>query len=85
METSVRINLSELDADLIANLKRLFGKNREVTVTIRSAEANGVARPETKKAYLARLEKALKNLVRGKHLEMTEAQLDAFFLDRLKA
>jgi hypothetical protein len=84
METSLHIKLSELDAELIAKIKRLFGKDKEVTVTIRSVEPGSLSRKETKKAYLSRLEKAIKNLERGEHVEMSEAQLDAFFLEKLK-
>ncbi|MBS1568582.1 MAG: hypothetical protein JST45_03985 [Bacteroidetes bacterium] len=84
METSLRIKLSELDTDLIAKLKRLFGKDKEVNVTIQSVEPDAFSRKESKKAYLARLEKAVRNLERGERVEMSTAELDAFFLEKLK-
>ncbi len=83
METSVRIKASELDIDLLKKLKSLFGKDREITLTISSTEQPKVAR-ESKKAYFARLTKAVKNLEKGRAVEMTEAGLDAMVLERLK-
>ena len=83
METSVRIKASELDLDLLKKLKSLFGKDREITLTISSTEHPGTAR-ESKKAYFARLGKALKNIEKGRGVGMTEVELDALVLERLK-
>ncbi|HNA33024.1 MAG TPA: hypothetical protein PKH36_11445 [Flavobacteriales bacterium] len=84
METSVRIKISELDMDLLERIKRLFGRDREVTLTIRSATDFGLTKRETKKAYLARLERAIKNLEEGRRVELTEEELDGIVLQRLK-
>ncbi|MFZ1694448.1 MAG: hypothetical protein WAT74_14725 [Flavobacteriales bacterium] len=84
METSVRIELSDLDQDLLKKIKALFGKEREVVLTISTASDRPVAVRETKKAYLARLAKALKSLDSGRGRSLTEAQLDAMVLERLK-
>ena len=84
METSVRIRVSELDMDLVERIKRLFGKDREITLTIQSATDFGLTKPETKKAYLARLERAIKNLEAGERVELSEEELDAMVLQRLK-
>lgn len=37
METSLRIKVSELNMDLLNKIKRLFDKDRELTLTIRSS------------------------------------------------
>ncbi len=84
METSVRLKVSELDTDLLKAIKRLFGKNVEVTLTVRSTDEHEAPRAESKKSYLARLEKAIKNLEKGATVKFSEAELDNFVLDRLK-
>ena len=84
METSLRIKLSELDVSLIKRIKALFGEDREVTLTIQAGAAPGGAKTETKKAYFARLEKAIANLEKGKRVEMSEAELDDLVLQQLK-
>ncbi|MBX2972075.1 MAG: hypothetical protein KF797_03140 [Flavobacteriales bacterium] len=85
METSLRIKVSELDMDLVERIKRLFGKDREITLTIRSATDLGLTKPESKKVYLDRLERAVKNLEAGKRVELSEEELDGIVLQRLKA
>ncbi|MBS1945796.1 MAG: hypothetical protein JST98_11530 [Bacteroidetes bacterium] len=84
METSLRIKLSELDTDMLLKIKRLFGKDKEVRVTIQTVESDPFSRKESAKGYVARLEKAIKNLERGERVEMNPAELDAFFLEKLK-
>jgi len=83
MEASVRIKASELDLELLKKLKSLFGKDREITLTISSAEHPIVAR-ESKKTYLLRLAKALKNIEKGRAVKMSETELDPMVLERLK-
>ncbi len=85
METSVRIKESELDMDLLNKIKRLFGKDRELTLTIRSSTDFELTRPESKKAYLQRLEKAIANLENGRSVKLSEADLAALVIERLKA
>lgn len=85
METSVRIDLSELDADLLKKIKALFGKDREVVLTISTSGGSRTVAKETGKAYLSRLSKALKNLDAGRGRSLTESELDAIVLERLKA
>lgn len=84
METSVRIDVSELDMALIERIKRLFGKDRSITLTITATDGGTGTKQETKKVYFNRLRKAITNLDRGGAHEMTEAQLDSFFLEKLK-
>lgn len=84
METSLRIKLSELDTDMLLKIKRLFGKDKEVRVTIQTVESDPFSRKESAKDYVARLEKAIKNLELGERVEMNPAELDAFFLEKLK-
>jgi hypothetical protein len=84
METSLRIKVSELDMRLIERIKALFGKDREITLTIQAATDFGLTRTESKKEYLARLEKAIANLEKGNTVELNEAQLDEMVLQRLK-
>lgn len=84
METRVRIDVSELDMALIERIKRLFGKDRSITLTITANDGMDGAKAETKKAYFTRLRRAIANLERGGTREMSEAQLDSFFLEKLK-
>lgn len=84
METSLRIKVSELDMRLIERIKALFGKDREITLTIQVATDFGLTRTESKKEYLTRLEKAIANLEKGNTVELTEAQLDDIVLQRIK-
>ena len=84
METSLRIKVSELDMDLLNKIKRLFDKDRELTLTIRCSTDFELTRSESKKVYLQRLEKAVKNLEKGNSVILTEADLDALVIERLK-
>lgn len=85
METSLRIKVSELDMDLVEQIKRLFGKDREITLTIRSAIDFGLTKPGSKKVYFDRLERAIKNLEAGERVALSEEELDGIVLQRLKA
>ena len=85
METSLRIKVSELDMDLLNKIKSLFDKDRELTLTIRSSTDFELTRSESKKVYLQRLDKAIKNLEKGNAVKLSEADLDALVIERLKA
>ncbi len=85
METSLRIKVSELDMDLLNKIKRLFDKDRELTLTIRSSTDFELTRSESKKVYLQRLDKAIKNLEQGNSITLSEADLDGMVIERLKA
>ena len=85
METSLRIKVSELDMDLLNKIKRLFDQDRELTLTIRSSTDFELTRSESKKVYLQRLDKAIKNLEKGNVVTLSEADLDAMVIERLKA
>jgi hypothetical protein len=85
METSVRIKVSELDMDLLNKIKRLFDKDRDLTLTIRSSMDFELTRTESKKAYFQRLDKAIANLEKGHSVRLSEADLDATVVERLKA
>ena len=84
METSLRIKVSELDMDLLNKIKSLFDKDRELTLTIRSSTDFELTRSESKKVYLQRLDKAIKNIEKGKAVTLTEMDLDALVIERLK-
>lgn len=84
METSLRIKVSELDMDLLNKIKLLFDKDRELTLTIRSSTDFELTRTESKKVYLERLGEAIKNLEKGNTVELSEAELDASVIERLK-
>jgi hypothetical protein len=71
--------------DLLNKIKRLFDKDRELTLTIRSSTDFDLTRTESKKAYLQRLEKAIANLEKGRAVKLSEADLDATVGERLKA
>jgi hypothetical protein len=85
METSLRIKVSELNMDLLNKIKRLFDKDRELTLTIQSSTDFELTRPESKKAYFQRLEKAIANLEKGNSVKLSEADLDALVIERLKS
>jgi hypothetical protein len=85
METSLRIKVSELDMDLLNKIKRLFDKDRDLTLTIRSSMDFELTRTESKKAYFQRLDKAIANLEKGHSVKLSEADLDATVVERLKA
>ena len=85
METSLRIKVSEMAMDLLNKIKRLFDKDRELTLTIRSSTDFELTRSESKKVYLQRLDKAIKNLEQGNSITLSEADLDGMVIDRLKA
>lgn len=74
-----------MDMDLLNKIKRLFDKDRELTLTIRSSTDFDLTRTESKKAYLQRLEKAIANLEKGRAVKLSEADLDATVGERLKA
>jgi len=76
--------MSELDMGLIETIKRLFGPDRELTLTIEAASDFGLTATETKEQYLARLTKAVANLEKGNTVTLTEQQLDELVIDRMK-
>ena len=84
METSLRLKVSELDAQLIERIKKLFGKDREITLTIQSATDFGLSRTESRRDYLMRLENAIKSIEAGGKVVLTETQLDEMVLQRMK-
>ena len=71
--------------DLLNKIKRLFDKDRELTLTIRSSTDFELTRSESKKVYLQRLDKAIKNLEQGNSITLSEADLDGMVIERLKA
>lgn len=70
--------------DLLNKIKLLFDKDRELTLTIRSSTDFELTRTESKKVYLERLGEAIKNLEKGNTVELSEAELDASVIERLK-
>jgi len=76
MESSFTLRVSELDSDFVKTIKRLFSKEREVTITISSATDFGLHAIETKEEYFSRLEKALKNIEQGKGIVISEHDFD---------
>lgn len=71
--------------ELLNKIKRLFSKDRELTLTIRSSTDFELTRPESRKVYSQRLEKAIANLEKGNSVQLSEADLDALVIERLKA
>lgn len=84
METSLRIKVSELDMGIIENIKRLFGADKEVMLTIESSTDFGLNATETKEQYFQRLENAIENLEKGKKVTLTEQEMDEMVLQQLK-
>lgn len=84
METSLRIRMSELDMGLIETIKRLFGPDRDLTLTIEATSDFGLNTTETKEQYIARLNKAVANLEKGSTVTLTEHELDELVLERMK-
>jgi len=83
METSVTIRLSELDNNFIEAIKKLFSKDREITISVTSATDFDLNIEETKEEYLTRLIKAKENLDKGKGISFTEEELKDFVLSKL--
>ena len=83
METSVTIRLSELDNNFIEAIKKLFSKDREITLSVTSATDFDLNTPETKDEYLTRLLKAKNNLDSGNGISFTEDELKDFVLNKL--
>ena len=84
MESSFTLKVSELDSDFIKNIKKLFKKDREISITISSATDFDLNIVETKEEYFTRLEKALKNLEGGNGISLSEQELDENFMELLQ-
>jgi hypothetical protein len=76
MESSFTVKVSELDGDFVKILKRLFKNDREITITVSSATDFGLNEVETKEQYIARIERALKNVESGKGLNYSEKEIE---------
>ena len=84
MESSFTLKVSELDSDFVKTIKKLFKKDREISITISSATDFDLNIVETKEEYFARLEKALKNLEGGGGVSMSEKELDKNFMEMIQ-
>lgn len=79
METVIKIRPSELNANLINILKKLYGKNEDVEITIRmtSHAPTNLLREEDKADYFKRLEKSVEDVEKGNVVFYTAEEFDA--------
>jgi hypothetical protein len=79
MQTVVRLKLSELNADFINTIKTLFKKEKELDIFISSVDDKNFPEFETKEKYQQRLNKAIENAEKGKHLiSFTEEEFEEY-------
>lgn len=86
MESTFQIKILELDSNFIEGIKKLFGNEREIQITVSSSTDFGLNIKESNEEYFNRLETALKNLKEKKNVvSLSEDELDEFSLDRIIA
>ena len=79
MQTAVRLKLSELNNDFLKTIKALFKKEKELDIFISSVKDKNFPEFETKEIYERRLNKAIENAEKGKHLiSFTEEELEEY-------
>jgi len=78
METVFRIKGSELDAGFLAALQSLFGRNKELEISIQPSEDGPMVVKEPKQAYMSRLEKSAQDVANGKVVRFTSEEFQAF-------
>lgn len=79
MQTVVRLKLSELNSDFIKTIKALFKKEKELDIFISSVNDKSFPELETKENYEQRLNKAIDNAEKGKHLiSFTEEEFEEY-------
>jgi len=84
METTFHLKLSELDLNFLEGIKKLFGNDREIQITVSSSTDFELNLKETTEEYFVRIEKSLNNLNNGKNIvSLTEDELDEFSLSRI--
>lgn len=79
METVIKIRPSELNANLIAVLKKLYGKNDDVEITI-SVTSRGdslVLREESEADYFKRLKQSVEDVEKGNVVSFTGEEFEA--------
>ena len=86
MESTFHIKLSELNINFLEGIKKLFGNEREIQITVSSSTDFDLNVKENNEEYFSRLEKALTNLKEKKSIvSLSEDELDKFSLDRIIA
>ena len=84
METTFIINQSELDADFLTSLKKLFKHRKQLQITVTAPEDFHLLEKEPPHVYLERLEKCLADVDFGRNIiTFTEAELDDMILEKL--
>lgn len=78
METVFRLKTSELNTNWLKFIKLLFGKEREIEVSVFSSAVSRLNESETKKEYFTRLEKAKENVEKGKVVRFTPDEFEMF-------
>jgi len=76
MEAVLRIKVSDLDVAFIKAIKSLFKNEREIEITVSSATDFGLNKTETKEEYIARINRAIKNVEKGNVISFTEKEFD---------
>lgn len=68
METIFRIKSSELTPDLLKKIKALFKSEETLEISISPVSDFGLTKKETRKEYINRINKAIKNLETNKDI-----------------
>lgn len=66
METIIRIKANELTPDFLDKIKALFKNEESLEIVISPISDFGLTKKETRKAYINRVSKAIKNLEANK-------------------
>ena len=76
METVFRLKASELNTNWLKFIKLLFGKEREIEISVFSSAASCLNESETKEEFFTRLEKAKENVEKGKVVRFTPDEFE---------
>ncbi len=84
METTFVISPEELDGHFLVSLKRLFKHGKQLQISVSVAEDFNLLQSEKPQQHLARLEKCLAEVKKGKNtISFSEAALDDLILEKL--
>ena len=61
---------------ILSKQSNRFKKESEIEITVSSATDFGLNKPETKKEYIARIKRAIKNVEKGNLVSFTQEKLD---------
>jgi hypothetical protein len=77
METVFRIKTSELDSEFIKAVRALFSGEREIEITVSPTSGSTLMAEESREEYFSRLEKAAKEVGKGKVVRFSSEEFKA--------